>query len=324
MTSTPGYNTGGNNISGQFGMPLYGMAGILPPMTGNVFFVNEASGSDGNTGGPQDPFATLTQALAKCTNNNNDIVYLMGTVHVTATVAWNLSKTHLIGLAPNLNSEARARISQTGSTVFTPLVNVTGSECIFRNIGSFHGFVDLTNQICWAEAGGRNEYTNCAFLGMGNATGGASQTGSRSLTISTNGENTFTDCVVGLDTVTRSTTNATLELLAGTPRNVFRRCLFPALTSSAGALHVTVGSGGMDRWCLFDDCKFINCVESGGTAMSAAMIANASAGGAILLTPTTISLGATAIATTGPVYGVGMNPGGANSASTDSIAIKFT
>jgi hypothetical protein len=322
--ASPGYNQGGLNISGQFGMPLYGIQGVLPPFSGNSFWVDETNGSDGNTGGPQDPFATLTQALSKCANNNNDVVYLVGTVHVTATVAWNKSRTHLIGLAPTLDSEARARISQTGTTVFSPLVNVTGSECIFMNIGSFHGFVDLTNQICWANAASRNQYHHCAFLGMGNATGGASQTGSRSLTVGAGDENTFTNCIIGLDTIARSAANASLEFLSGSARNVFRNCVFPCLTTSASAVFVTVGAAGMDRFALFDGCTFINAIESTSTTMSAAITANAAAGGAILLTPTTISLGATAIATTGPVYFVGMNPGGANSASAGSIAIKAT
>ena len=317
-----GFTQVGNNIASQFGMPLYGIQGSLPPFSGNSFWVDETNGSDGNTGGPQDPFKTLTQALAACTNNNNDVVYLVGTVHVTATVAWNKSRTHLIGLGPTLDSEARARISQTGSTVFSPLVNVTASECIFQNIGSFHGFVDLTTQICWAEAGQRNQYSHCAFLGMGNATGGASQAGSRSLTVGGvggNGENTFTNCIIGLDTIVRSTTNASLEIINGSPRNVFRNCVFPCDTSSAGALFVTVGSGGMDRWALFDNCSFINAVDSGSTTMSAGIIANASAGGSVLVQGG-FSLGATAIATTGPVYVNGAVP----VATTSSIAIKAT
>jgi hypothetical protein len=318
-----GFTQAGNNISGQFGMPLYGVSGLLP-FTGNVFWVNESTGSDGNTGGPQDPFATLSQAHTKCTANNNDIVFLTGTVHTTATTTWSKSRTHLIGLTDHLNSQARARISSSGSSVFTPLVNVTASECKFINIGTFYGFNDASTQICWNDSGGRNEYNGCLFGGMGNTTA-AAQTGSRSVTITGgSGECTFTDCQFGLDTVTRSAANATLELLSGTPRNVFRRCIFTMLTSSASALHITVGSGGMDRWALFDSCFFVNCVESTSTAISAAIIANASAGGAVLLNPTTISLGATAIATTGPVYFVGVNPGGANSASAGSIAIKAT
>ena len=316
------YNTGGQNISGQFGMPLYGIQGTLPPFSGNSFWVDETNGSDGNTGGPQDPYKTLTQALASCTNNNNDVVYLVGTVHVTATVAWSKSRTHLIGLGPVLDSEARARISQTGTTVFTPLVSVTGAECIFSNIGAFHGFVDLTNQICWADTGQRNQYTHCAFLGMANATGGASQTGSRSLTVGSggNGENTFTNCIIGLDTIVRSAANASLEILGGSPRNVFRNCIFPCDTSSAAALFVLVGASGMDRWALFDNCSFINTVDSGSTTMTVGMTINASAGGSVLMN-NCISLGATAIASTGPAY---LNQISAAGATTTYIAIKAT
>lgn len=317
------YTGAGKNISGQFGMPLYGVAGILP-FAGNQFWVDETNGNDGNTGGPQDPLATLTQALSLATNNNNDVVFLVGTVHVTATVAWSKSCVHLIGLAPQLDSEARARISQTGTNVFTPLVNVTGSECIFQNIGSFHGFANASAQICWNDSGGRNQYFNCAFLGMGNATA-AAQSGSRSLTITgTNGENTFHNCVIGLDTIARSAANASLEFLSSTPRNVFRKCIFPMLTSSASAVFVNAGATSLDRYALFEDCSFINTIESTSIAINAGITANAGAGGAILLTPGVISLGTTAIATTGPVYGVGMNPGGANSATTNSIAIKYT
>lgn len=303
---------------GQFGMALGGMSS-LPPFTGNVFYVNESTGSDGNSGGMYDPLATLTQALALCTSGNNDVVFLTGTIHVSATVAWSKSKTHLIGLAPDLRSQARARISQTGSTVFSPLVSVTGSECIFRNIGSFHGFANASTQICWNEAGGRNQYANCLFGGMGNATA-AAQAGSRSLVVTgSNGENTFTGCQIGIDTVVRSTSNASLEFTAGCPRNIFKDCTFPVDTSSASAVCVTVGSGGLDRFALFQDCAFINAVESGSTTMSAAITANASAGGAILL-QNPVSLGCTAIATTGPVYGIGNVP----SATTSGIAIKLT
>ena len=317
--TTPGYNSGGQNISGQFGMPLYGIGGINP-FTGNWFWVDETNGSDGNTGGPQDAFKTLTQALSKCTSGNNDVIFLSGTVHVSATVAWSKSKTHLIGLAPNLKSEARARISQTGSTVFTPLVNVTGSECIFRDIGTFHGFANASTQICWTDSGGRNEYTRCAFLGMGDATA-AAQAGSRNLTIvGPAGENTFTDCVIGLDTIVRATgNNAGIELLTGTPRNVFRNCIIAALCSNAADLHLLVGASGIDRYALFDSCTFVNAVDSTGTTLTVAATVNAAAGGSVILREC-CSVGSTVWATTGPIYVQGSSP----TATTTGLAVKAT
>lgn len=290
----------GNNIANQLGMPLYGIAGV-PPFTGNQFWVDETFGSDGNTGGPQDPLKTLGQAHTLCTAENNDVVFLSGSVHTTATLAWSKNKTHLIGLtAPSQNN--RARISQTGSTVFSPLVNVTAQGCIFKNFATFHGFADASTQICWTDSGGRNGYDSVQFLGMGNATA-AAQAGSRSLLITgSTGENRFTNCQIGLDTVTRATNaNASLELAGASPRNVFTGCVFPMLTSLAGDLFVSIGSGGIDRWVLFDDCFFVNCVDAGGTIATNAITANASAGGSVLLN-NSIVLGCTNVSASGPVY----------------------
>lgn len=311
------WNPTQSNVTTQFGGPLYGVAGTLP-FGGNYYWVDESNGSDGNTGGAQDPFATLTQALTVCRSGNNDVVFVTGTIHVTATVAWSKDKTHLIGLtAPSNNG--RARISSSGSAVFTPMVNVTAQGCRFENFGTFYGYADASAQICWAEAGGRNYYKNVQFFGGGNATA-AAQAGMRSLTIAGSGENLFEDCTIGLDTIVRATNaNASLEFLAATPRNVLRRCVFQSLVSAAGDVHVTVGAGGIDRYAYLDECAFMNAVESTGTTMSAAITANAAAGGAIVLR-NPVSLGATAIATTGPVYGVGNVP----VATTSGIAIKLT
>lgn len=279
-------------LSTQFGMPLYGIAG-LPPFTGNTYWVNETTGSDGNTGGPTDPLATLSQAHSLCTSGNNDVVLLTGTVHTTATTTWSKSKTHLVALAPELSSQARGRISQTGTTLFTPLVNVTGSECIFKNIGSFHGFANASAQICWQDSGGRNQYSNCLFGGMGNATA-AAQAGGRSLVLTgSTGENTFTDCQIGLDTITRSAANASLELAGATPRNVFKNCIFPALTSSATALFVkTAAAAAIDRFTWFQDCIFANAIQSTSTQMTVGFSMAASAGGMIIVQRCT-SVGAT-------------------------------
>lgn len=301
----------------SLGIPTFG-TGTIPPFTGNYFFVEEltTAGVSAGAGTAQSPFNTLDQALAACTAGNNDVVFLIGTVHVTATVAWSKNNTHLIGLCSPSDND-RARISASG-TVFTPLVNVTAAGCIFQMIGTFHGFASATSQICWAEAGGRNYYDNCQFLGMGNATA-AAQAGGRSLTVSAGGENVFDSCTIGLDTIVRSAGNASLEFLAGTPRNKFRACVFQMLTSSASALHVTVGAGGMDRYALFADCAMLNSVDSTGIAINAAVTANASAGGSIIF-QNAFSVGATAIATTGPVYGTGNIP----TATTSGIAIHLT
>lgn len=283
------------NIGSQFGMPLFGVAGTKP-FTGNFFWVDQTNGSDGNTGGPQDPLKTLAAAHSKCLANNNDVVFLTGTAHQTATLTWSKARTHLIGLDPDAQINPRARISVTGSSVFTPLVNVTASGCIFENIGAFHGFADASAQICWQDSGGNNTYRGCAFLGMANATA-ANEAGGRSLKILTGGENYFERCQIGLDTITRSAANASLEFASGTPRNTFRNCVFPALTDDATALFILASAAAsMDRFQWFQDCLFVNAVNSTSTTMTAAITMAASAGGMIVLQRSTL-VGATDWAT---------------------------
>lgn len=289
------------NIASQFGMPLFGVPGAKP-WTGNYFWVDQTYGSDGNTGGPQDPFRTLSQAHSACLAENNDVVFFSGTISQTSTLVWSKNKTHLIGLGAGGIGSSRSRISQSGSTVFTPLVSVTAAGCYFENIATFYGFADASTQICWTDSGGRNNYKRCDFLGMGNATA-AAQAGSRSLLITgTTGECTFEDCQIGLDTITRATAvNASLELAGGSPRNIFRGCLFPMLTSLATSVAVTIGVGGMDRWAIFDNCYFINCIDSTGTTATNAITANASAGGSVVCN-NCITIGFTNVSASGPTY----------------------
>lgn len=314
------FNSSYTNIASQFGMPLFGVGDLK--FTGNYFWVDAANGSDGNTGGPQDPFATLTQAHAACLSGNNDVVFLSGTVHTTATLTWSKNQTHLIGLDAPSNSD-RARISSTGTTPFSPLVNVTGYGCQFRNIGTFHGgFTSPTgSQVCWnegASGGGRNYYSRCQFYGGGDATA-AALAGMRSLTITASDENVFEDCTIGLDTIVRATNaNASMEVIGGSARTRMLRCIFQALVSDASDVHIKALAGAMDRYLLLEQCSLINVVDSSSTAMSAA-ITNAASASIIL--NNCISLGATAIATTGPVY---INQISAAGATTTGIAVKAT
>lgn len=295
-----GFTNYSNGIT-SLGIPTWG-TGVLPPFTGKYLFVKETTtaGVSAGAGTAQSPFNTLTDAYAQCVSGRGDVIFLEGTVHTTATLNWNKDNTHLVGVcAPSVNN--RARISASGSSVFTPLVNVTGVGCMFVDIGTFHGFNDASAQVCWAEAGGRNYYANVEFLGGGNATA-AAQAGMRSLTVAGAGENIFVGCTIGLDTVVRATgINASLEFLSGTPRNRFYDAVFQADVSLVTDVHITCGVGGIDRYAFFDNPVFMTAIESGSSTMNAAITANASAGGAIVLR-NPISLGAAALATTGPVY----------------------
>lgn len=283
---------------------------------GNSWYVNEATGSDSNPGTIAKPFATLTAAQNAAVAGNGDVVYLQGTVHVTATVAWAKSGVSLVGVNSGSQND-RARISSSGSVVFSPMVDVTAQGCDFLDIGTFYGYVDAVSQVCWAEAGGRNLYQNCQFFGGGNATG-AAQAGSRSLTVGGSGENLFIDCTIGLDTVVRATNaNASLEFLGGTTRNKFIRPVFQSDVSLATDVHVLAAASSVDRSQYFFDPIFANAVDSGSTTMNAAISWSSSAGGNLIIDGG-ISVGATAIAASGPVYINGPVP----IATTSGIGIK--
>lgn len=285
--TTPGYNTGGQNISGQFGMPLYGIAGFLP-FTGNYFWVDETNGSDGNTGGPQDPLKTLSAAHTKCTAGNNDVVFFTGTIHQTSSLAWSKNNTHLVGLCDPIRRGKRARISVSGSTAFVNLVNVTASGCWFKNFGTFYGFDSATlNTICWTDSAGRNNYDCVEFLGFGNntaSTGTANITGARALLLSgSTGENTFRDCVFGVDTTSRAAANYTVEISGGSPRNHFMGCFFEMEAGAATPAHLLIGASGIDRYVLFDACVFENGTKSSATTINQVANLNAAIGGMIIM-----------------------------------------
>lgn len=264
--------------------------GGAPFYTGNWFFVNETTGSDGAEGSPEAPFKTLARALAKCQANNNDVVAFEGTIHLTSSLAWNKNQVHLIGMCDPLQRGKRARISVSGTTGFNMLVNVTASGCHFRNFGTFYGWTNTSSALlAWSDTGGRNCYELVEFMGFGDgtvSTGSSNLTGSRAFKLNTStGETTFRSCVFGVDTVTRNATNSTVEIAGGAPRITFENCDFEAYLGSSGAAstHVLIGAAGIDRYVNFKNCRFLNSTKSAATAMTQCFSVNSAAGGFVML-----------------------------------------
>ena len=170
-----------------FSGPVVSPGGFIGPVlggntifTGTFFYVNPATGADGNDGlTPATAVQSITTAFNKCTSGNNDVVYLIGdgttagTARISSTLTWNKNATHLIGVCSPVAISQRARISHAASaptTAFTPMVRVTGNGCLFSNIQIFEGFAADTAVVTWEDQGNRNYYSNVQFAGMGNAT----------------------------------------------------------------------------------------------------------------------------------------------------------
>lgn len=298
-------NQAGQNIANQFGMPLFGISGTLPPFMGNYFWVDGTNGSDGNTGGPQDPFKTLTQAQNACLAGNNDVVLFSGTFSPTATLVWSKNNTHLIGLDadgpyPVPSISVASTTATTGA--FSPLVSVTATGCIFQNFSVVSGIAQAATQVAWAEAGGANSYINVNINQVGNATAGA-QAGCRALTLASV-NNFFQNSVIGGDAIIRGTgTNFSVELLGGAGSTVFRGCVFPMYTSVAANTFVTTTATTLSGYFIFDACLFVNDPNNtSGTSVTVAITAATASKSVVVLTPSTTIVGALATCVAGATW----------------------
>jgi hypothetical protein len=273
----------------SFGIPL--IPGIPVPFPGNYIWAYQGSSYPsvvGGSGTKDSPFNTLDAALDAARDGKNDVILFEGTMRVAETLAWSKNKVHLIGLdAPTMRGK-RSRITTTGSTLFTPMVNVTGEGCYFGNFATFYGFATASAQVLWNEGGDRNCYDLVEFLGFGTDEA-AAQANSRGLVISkasgNKGEHTFRNCVFGTDTIARTAANYTLEIANGSPRNYFYGCHFEGYFTGSGADggHLLIGSGGIDRYLKFENCQFHSSTASGGSsALTQAFNVHASAGGYVI------------------------------------------
>lgn len=272
--------------------------------SGKIFFCDAIHGTDGNDGSAAHPFASLAQAFLACTAGMNDVVILISdgttasTQRLSANFNWNKAATHLIGVCSGNGISNRARIAPTtGITAFANFFTVSVDGCYFENLEFFHGFTaGVAASICMTVTGGRNHFVNCHLAGMADTDGASgTSTGSRHLKISTSGENLFEDCIIGDDTIARTVANANVEFASGTPRNVFRDCLFPMFATNAGVLGILgTGNACCDRFQLFDKCMFVNSIKSGaGTTITALLSFTTGAPGGLVIFKDCMSVGAT-------------------------------
>ena len=279
------------------------LANIISMGIGKRIFLDPVNGNDNNDGmapasvlgSNSGAVATLAAAYALATAGNNDIIFLVSngatasSARLSATFTWAKNATHLIGYcAPTLFSQ-RARIAPptvlAAAAGNTPFFTISASGCMFMNVEWYVGFsTGQAAQIGLLITGDQNYFKNCHIAGIADAAS-AADAGSRSLKLSSSDECLFEDCVIGVDTVARgAVANASLELAAGSARNVFRRCSFPFFTTNAAPLGILgTGAACCDRFNVFDMCTFLNAIKSSSVQMTALLsFTSAAPGGAII------------------------------------------
>jgi hypothetical protein len=258
------------------GLPV--MSGVPYSKNAKYYFVDAATGSDGNTGeSPDDALATIIAAEDLCVANRHDTVFYIASgssVNMTAALTWDKSYTHLIGICAPTHVAQRARIFQLSTlTGASPLFNVTATGCIFKNFYCFQGVADATSLINWQVSGGRNYFENVHFAGAGHATQAVDGCTSLRL-VGSSGEHMFRNCTIGVDTIAAATGVRCLSASGGTPRNVFEDCNFISYAGNGGAMFVEWEAlSAFDRYVLFKRCSFIN---TGTSTMDAAFVIPAS------------------------------------------------
>lgn len=268
------------------------MLGI--PVVGNVWYVDGVNGSDTANAGTafNNAFATLYQAHQMASDNNYDVIFIASSgvasgsgTNESAYGAWTFSKNlvSVIGAAAPSEISPRERVlwDTSGQSTSASLLTISGSGNRFLNfmLGTF-----VDNNILVNVTGSRNYFGGVHFAGIGDATAG-DDTAARSLILTGAQENLFENCVIGLDTVARSTSNAEIELLSQATRNTFRGCKILSYADNAGHFFVkaNAASSAIDRWVIFDSCEFINPSQSAATTMTDAMAVDASLSGSIIV-----------------------------------------
>lgn len=324
-----------------FGDMAFAMGGVplLPSIpfgrASKAFFVapgTSAGGSDGDRGtNVKRPLATLSKAQTLATADKNDTVFMLAssntaantTDYQTTALAWAKDGVHLIGVNSGNQIAQRSRIAQLSTaTDVDNLFTVSADNCLIANIHVFHGVDDATSKGAVLVSGQRNHFYNCHFAGIGHDTMDTAANYSLKLTGS---ENLFEKCVIGLDTIARGTA-ATYEMTveSGATRNIFRNCIILSYAEAAGFSFVNVTATGIDRFLLFENCWFVNPIQSAATTMTEAfaVATGTSPNGLVMLRNCTL-IGATdweAATVSGRVYIDGAAPTAATSGLAVAVA----
>ncbi len=145
---------------------LSGTLQFAPPIVvGSAFFVDSVNGASTNNGAAwDDALATVDQAIAKCTANSGDVIY-MAPYHVeseavAATSIWTMSKAgvSLVGM-----TQGRQRPTFT-FTAADATATVSAANCLIKNCKFVSGIEDLAVALTLTAVSDGTTIDGCIFI----------------------------------------------------------------------------------------------------------------------------------------------------------------
>jgi hypothetical protein len=129
---------------------------------GNVFWVNSATGSNGNKGKTREkPFATLDYAFGQCAANQGDVIFVAPnhaeTITGAAGIAHDVAGVSVIGLG---TGNQRGRFLMDGATTVT--YAISAADAFVHNLAFASGNADVV--ACFDITGVYAHIDSCEFL----------------------------------------------------------------------------------------------------------------------------------------------------------------
>jgi hypothetical protein len=264
-------------------------------MFGDVYFVDDANGGDGNSCKTKDRACkTLSKAYSLATTDNNDVILINGDdpVEEDAMITWAKNKIHVFGLGVfgATDQEPRIIFSATGLAVASApaVIKVTGWGNTFTNIriNSWGVFGTNANVTALWDAGEGTVYTNCQFnkftdLGLTTVSD-----------VEARGDSTtWRNCRFGFDTLKQTVARPTLWIKgtganARMKNNVFENCYFVCQSSQANKVFIKVyDANSLAFTNVWKNCTFLAAVITSASAVTLtnAVASNGSLAEGILL-----------------------------------------
>ncbi len=274
----------------------FGGAAVSGPLsTGPVQYVKGSTGSDGHSGKrPDRSVKTWGQAQTNIAADKNGVIYFVaesnsaGSTNIVlpaaSTFTFSKNGVKVQGINQNGIIGHRSRVTiAADATNVTPMITWSASNSSCANVHFIYAEADADDKGCFNVTGERNYFYRCHFAGIGSDTQDVAD--AYSLKIDGD-ENLFEQCVIGLDTIKRGTgDNSELVMATQATRNVFKDCIFLTYAEATGHQFAKIPANSIDRFLLFDNCKFINSGLHGGTAveMDEALEVGEAPGGTIIL-----------------------------------------